>query len=1779
MSLYDEYTKEKGSTGGSLYDQFQTESKAKTSVSLYDQFKSDMADKPPVVEAPKTSAWGDFAKGVLNFVLPNPIKSSIDTFKTVDKVKRSVTDRLSETGLFKGAAEAYNMADEGRLDLGTRERLAPALLEGASNPVGVLANTKRGQKMTSTIEEGSSDLPLKIYARLKSLGDKTYEEARDALLEKRNDPNNSRFEKIIYGVQDSGVQSAIGALLSVAVSFATKNPSAGMAVSAPYFAAISAEGQRKEKGKVTSTANVAIDTIGDILISGLAENVLRNVAKESGKSFFKQLLVDSAKGALVEGTTEPTQSFLKYANDYINAPTEAERAGIVSQLTDYVKNGGMVDEFLISAISGGLITGGANIAGQMTGKNVEVDPNIIIEDKQGAPNEEEPDKETVNKERETLIKQSQTLNDELVKVIDNTTIPTKKREGIVRDLSEEIAKISEKLNEINGRVARTEAAVASENLARENESIANITKQKTPEEIIQYVNQLDTEIDSEYVPQDQRGILDFTKKQIQANDNYSLRELNIQDLIKNDPDLKEYVDANEQRYDGERDFFNLDNPIVVGSNGEIIDGMNRILTLLSNGETMIRGYVGSANEDLASPVPIRGASGRFEGSVSDKAKRVSVASLMDLSSNSLNKNQAGMREKTLQYYKENPQEITRQPVRVREVDGKLVIEDGRHRVMAANQLGIDNLSVQDVTPLYPETEGTVGKPSEILSKIERKPAIKKQQEDLASTPRGEKTIRKILEERGETKSTDVTEVPADFKISERAKQILEEFGVPIVEGGISNRFLGLYKGATKAVRVQALYDITTVTHEAIHGIDDRINFSRDLIADTKRGAPIRKQLTEIYEKLYPGGDKRHSLSKRIKEGLAVLFENYFYNPAEIKAAYPELVNAFIKPDGEYYDPLFTQLIEKMNSLVDDYARMTPEQRIASRIRTGKEVVDKDTGFTKEQRAVFETVNRFEPLKRYAKKAGVSETWDDPMVQAFNILNKNSIVYEWIKGGSTPILLRDGNFKVEKGSVKDYLDLIKGDEKAFYTYLVARRVHEANNNVKALENEIASYPEGPVRDAVRSELQEKIDKIKSVLEADDFSTQDAAAVVSKYASKFAEAEQIYDDINRRLIDFMYENDLINKEDADTYKAEKGYASFKRFIDDKLSSVGTLKSSSASKVTSLKERKGSQLDLQSPVQSQILAINEIVGKGMENRLWNKVADLAKNDTEIARRFERVEAITSIDANGNVSFPQEKDPNTIRVFRNGKREFYKAAPEFIAVSKTLRGKEYDFFVQLMRVPASTFTRLTTSANPLFAAGNLLVDQVTATVQSKTGFKPIIDPIKSFIAFLQKDEAIQVYKAIGGKRQTLAAYFDLSPDEVTHKLTGGQTKMERVSNIVDVALSALEWPSNTSEIMTRFSEFQRSVEKGEPMSVAMYRASEVTTPFQLQGNMGGRFGQEYIKSIPYLNATIQVLYKFGRTVKSDPKRVGMMLAALLAASFTSAIALMKGASDDQKRLLGEQPARNFSRYLYAPSPNGKDLIKIRIPEQFGAFTGMVYLYVIGQYGGNEASFGDYLDNVMSAVPEQVNILGWQNAKKAALSYVPQVLKPTVMTATNSKVFPDVGPIVPPYVVDKAPKEQYNIYTSEVAKTIGGLLGASPILTDFWIKNQFGVVGGFLTGKSPSNPIQVNEEDFVMSGRSYSRFYDNKTLVAQQYEEIRKNNPDKYTDTDKEQIKIEKGSYDKMGDALSDMRKISQTKELPDEVKKLAYDILLDIDVTEDQEDVRMRIGELKGLIADLKE
>ena len=112
------------------------------------------------------------------------------------------------------------------------------------------------------------------------------------------------------------------------------------------------------------------------------------------------------------------------------------------------------------------------------------------------------------------------------------------------------------------------------------------------EDAEEYGDSVDTEPLSSYM----RGVI--------SGQSYTLGVVKIKDLLEQDEDLRAYVNAGEQRYpDGVSEPDNIDLPIVVGTwginRGVVLDGYNRTLSKLENGDEVIEAWISNDGKGLS----------------------------------------------------------------------------------------------------------------------------------------------------------------------------------------------------------------------------------------------------------------------------------------------------------------------------------------------------------------------------------------------------------------------------------------------------------------------------------------------------------------------------------------------------------------------------------------------------------------------------------------------------------------------------------------------------------------------------------------------------------------------------------------------------------------------------------------------------------------------------------------------------------------------------------------------------------------------------------------------------------------------------------------------------------------------------------------------------------------------------------------------------------------------------------------------------------------------------
>jgi hypothetical protein len=150
----------------------------------------------------------------------------------------------------------------------------------------------------------------------------------------------------------------------------------------------------------------------------------------------------------------------------------------------------------------------------------------------------------------------------------------------------------------------------------------------------------------------------------------------------------------------------------------------------------------------------------------------------------------------------------------------------------------------------------------------------------------------------------------------------------------------------------------------------------------------------------------------------------------------------------------------------------------------------------------------------------------------------------------------------------------------------------------------------------------------------------------------------------------------------------------------------------------------------------------------------------------------------------------------------------------------------------------------------------------------------------------------------------------------------------------------------------------------------------------------------------------------------------------------------------------------------------------------------------------------------------------------------------------------------------QYNQYTTETAKYLGRLAGLSPMKIDYFIKAQFGKVPDMLVrnvekiafdkkDKSRSQ-IFLQEEQYVLAGRNYNNFYENKKYWQQLFNDIgiSKRNTKENPLSEEE---IETYQNHKMFEATNEIIKDLSEKansgiEIPDYLKHSAFELLKEL-------------------------
>jgi hypothetical protein len=905
-----------------------------------------------------------------------------------------------------------------------------------------------------------------------------------------------------------------------------------------------------------------------------------------------------------------------------------------------------------------------------------------------------------------------------------------------------------------------------------------------------------------------------------------------------------------------------------------------------------------------------------------------------------------------------------------------------------------------------------------------------------------------------------TEVTKIVKRSEIADILSEKLRVPIRRGKFNRAgALGIYKPGPKVVRIKS-GGLSTVFHEVGHFLDDQFNLSKDI------GLTERKALMEEYGYSYEGQPKKQrkealaeflryrmtgqeARATKMAPNFSKVFDTRMANLPEIKDVLDTAANDFKRwQEMPAAAKVFSQL-----SIDEGAPKGTLKERLTENIHT----------FYTQMKDELHPISLYTTL---AKKLGIDvPTEKDPYALA-------RLLRGWV--GKADTFLNKGTFgknfwKTENGKVKPNFtgpgltEILKPVEKAgalndFRTYVTAQR---------ALELADRGITTGIGRDVA----QQAVDEI---------------------LAKYPAFKQVADDLyaySDSLLKYAADNGLVGEKGLERIRElNKFRVPFYRIMEEvQRKGIGGGKKVAGNIPSPIKRIKGSERDIIDPLESIVKDTYAIINAAERNNIGVAMANLATQNPELARLFEKVdkplkpitvnveEVLKKALAETGVStsdIPEDLGEAAVTLFRavedrganmlnvqfGDTSKVFQVDPAVFKALQGLNTEDTGMVMRLLGMPARLL-RAGATLSPDFSVRNPFRDQFTAFVYSRYGYIPGVDLVRGMFELFRKGDLYNLFKMSGAEHSMFVSmdrdYLQKTFKEILR--SKGATTLEYLKHPID-ALRAL---SEFGEKGTRLGEMQRALASGENPLAAGMAAREVTLDFARTGGASRAINT----LIAFWNAQVEGADKMARAFKSHP--YSTLFKTFMGITLPSILLYLKNRKDPRWK---EIPAWQKDLFWIVMTP--KHIYRIPKPFELGVIFGSLPERIMEYIETHDKqAFGQIEQSIKSGLTP---------------GYIPTALLPFIENATNYSFFLNRS-IVPSGKENLPGQAQYGPTTSDVAKIAGNILGYSPAKIDNLISGYSGGLGKYTTSaldtilektgitKAPKAPAKQLEDQPVL--------------------------------------------------------------------------------------------------------
>lgn len=1058
----------------------------------------------------------------------------------------------------------------------------------------------------------------------------------------------------------------------------------------------------------------------------------------------------------------------------------------------------------------------------------------------------------------------------------------------------------------------------------------------------------------------------------------------------------------------------------------------------------------------------------------------------------------------------------------RKVRKNYLMTKGKKSALEAEQIVKGEFDLQETKGTPKETSAEAApKPQTFMERFNdteatksSKPKVTKGLDEVAPAKKPEvtKSIRKNIEDgykaaqelednlqpfRG-ANGEEVVAAPTSYPHPVTINQILGTANsiTPVRLGRLrTNNALGYFEVVGEGIRMKSPRQFDALAHEIGHYLDKTLSIQghdAELINGVKTG------------RLANAGYKPNQYRS---EGIAEFTATYMLNPEQAQRLYPGYYGAFTKAlEGK---PNLQKRVDTLSNQIRKWYTQSPEARSRGAMQfegdttsTGAfdslktKIADKAVemrdkisqnwldSFTMMERAIKDyqtaTGKKLNFLANPVEMARAVENTIPARTQMLLGISKLPTKYiidalELVWGiPLKQVTMRDVYTVLDnlnaKPKSKEYLTKhgFKDYHEAFSTYMTAlhslevvkvkdtQRVQKLQAELELLDQKLKgvkttseSIPIKERQEAIQGKINDIItgkDRYKTAVDANDYYN-----VVQNAPADFKVAAKKLADFNHNILMIMVHFDLLSAKQAMAFaKDYPHYVPLKR--DFSIEQHGATSSGHTadnyanvqSVIRSLSE-KGSERVIKDPLTELMLSVQNIINAGERNTVALRIANMA------ATEGGSMLAIKARGSTGNAA------TRVFTVWRNGKKEAWSAvAPGLYEVltygDKASNNVLLDAFDKVMKTSA-TMLRIGATSTPAYTIWNGIKDSLFAGISSQTGTaKTPLHSIGRSLSglntyFWQLDKyMIANFEAQGVPFSTFIGSGKNISDEL-RKMSGAipaYKKTKAYRGLAAVGNGMLNF-NHAVEIAPRYTEFVRALKQGKSYAEAGAMARDLTINFSRSG-LQGRTLNRYTA---FFNAAVQGTNKVFRMFRQRPKET--MLAGITTLTLPT---LAYWQMNRDKEWYKDLPFEDKMRYWYwETSPDV--ILKIPKPELIG------YMFA----SMPEQILNTIYENDRSAL-DGSSLSGFM-VSSTTPNLIPTAALPIVESYFNYSIFRGRDIVSRRELAKEAP-DQYNIYTSEVAKGLGKATNSSPMLIDNAMRNLTGSLGSFFLG---AVDLMVKEE------------------------------------------------------------------------------------------------------------